>query len=640
MERPVTLILGDINLSYEVIARKWRPKDFSQLVGQTHVSQTLLNALKNERLHHALLFTGPRGTGKTSSARILAKALRCPEAKNFVPCDKCNECKDISQGRSVSVMEIDGASNNGVESIRELRESVNYMPSFGKYKVYIIDEVHMLSTSAFNALLKTLEEPPDHVIFIMATTEVQKIPNTILSRCQRFDFRRIPVKLIIKQLLMICEADEIKVSEEAIWMIARQGDGSLRDSQSLLDQVITFSGKDISLEKVVDVLGLTDRVLLTEILEALVHRDQRKILNILSKMSVSGVDSKIFVKDLLEELRNFLMVKVCGSKSDQAVDLPQSEIEHLKNLSESLSEEDIHLLFDMTLKGAGDIARSENAQVVLEMLLLRMSQAPRIENLMALGTGQFSQSGGAGNSGYKKPETKQPAMTSQKQSFQSKAPESNGLQKGNRSQGHSLKNINFENKKSFVKKPVNSIENRDSQSSVNKFVKPNEPLRVEIPKAAAVDQTSAKEAPMPDASAPVEERWHALVEKIKNINGLIGAQLENTFVQSIENHKIHIIVPGKVKFLFKRIGDEDFQKKLLNYVTTFWGPGYSLEIQMGHEKPVDSLTPKQSLEVKAKEKAQEERESVENHPMVKQAQEYFKTEIQSIKDIKETPNEG
>lgn len=377
-------------MSYQVIARKWRPKNFDQLVGQSHISTTLQNALKNGRLPHALLFTGPRGTGKTSSARILAKSLRCPNAVNFVPCNQCQICEDVSQGRSIDVIEIDGASNNGVDAIRELRDTVGYMPSSGKYKVYIIDEVHMLSTSAFNALLKTLEEPPEHVVFIMATTEVHKIPQTILSRCQRFDFRRISTRQITEQLKMICEADGVQAEEEALWVIARQGDGSMRDSQSLLDQVITFANGPLKRATVVEILGLTDHALLYATLSALAQREPTQILPILSKVALAGYEPSLFAQDLMENLRHLLFVKIGQDQAVRMVELPDSELRTLQEIAATLTEEEIHFLFDMAVKGAGDIMRSSEPRIVLEMVLLRMAAAPRLQDLASLLNGAAS----------------------------------------------------------------------------------------------------------------------------------------------------------------------------------------------------------------------------------------------------------
>ena len=367
-------------MSYQVIARKWRPKHFEQLVGQSHVSQTLLNAIKNDRLHHALLFTGPRGTGKTSSARILAMALRCPDD----PTGQSQEAQDIAAGRSVDVIEIDGASNNGVDAIRDLRETVGYMPSSGQHKIYIIDEVHMLSTAAFNALLKTLEEPPDHVVFVMATTEVQKIPNTILSRCQRFDFRRIPVRMITDHLETICKEDGVEATRDALWTIAKEGDGSMRDSQSLLDQVITFSDGDITLEKTSEILGLTNRALLNEAFEAIVKRDTDTTFDIVRRLFESGADSKTFARDFLEQIRNGLFIKTAPSIENETLDISDGESDQLKNLTSQVSEEDLHMLFDMMLKGLNDLSYSADARIVLEMLLLRMAAAPRITPLKHL----------------------------------------------------------------------------------------------------------------------------------------------------------------------------------------------------------------------------------------------------------------
>lgn len=371
-------------MSYQVIARRWRSQSFSELIGQNHVTQTLTNALKNNRLPHALLFTGPRGTGKTSSARILAKSLRCPNAVDFVPCNECTSCKEIAIGNSPDVRELDAASNNGVDDIRELLSGVMHMPSVGRYKIYIVDEVHMLSAAAFNALLKTLEEPPAHVIFILATTEVQKIPQTILSRCQRFDFRRIPTRLITEHLKHICTTDGIDFEEEALWLIARQGDGSMRDSQSLLDQVISFTNGRLSKAFVTDVLGLSDRTLLFESLKAIVHRDAQGVLTALENIARSGFEPKNLAQDLLETIRNMLVIKISGSNMTEILELPDSELKALAELSASVSQEDLHLLFDMALKGAADINRAQDPRLVLEMFFLRMASAPEIVDLKAI----------------------------------------------------------------------------------------------------------------------------------------------------------------------------------------------------------------------------------------------------------------
>jgi DNA polymerase-3 subunit gamma/tau len=371
-------------MSYEAIARKWRPQSFKDLVGQDHISQTLLNALRNQRLHHALLFTGPRGTGKTSTARILAKSLRCPNAVDFVPCHVCTSCLEVAQSRSIDVVEIDGASNNGVDAIRDLRDSVSYRPASGQYKVYIIDEVHMLSTSAFNALLKTLEEPPSHVIFMMATTEVHKIPATILSRVQRFDFRRIPVRQIVQRLKEICEKDQKPSDEQALWLIARQGDGSMRDSQSLLDQVITFANGPLTSENVTSILGLTDRALLYKTLNALIDRQPQNIIALLSDLQKTGIEATLFSRELLEMLRHLMMVKVSAADVGLLVDLPETELNALAEMSARTSEEELQILFDMALKAAADIQKSQDALLVLEMTLLRMATAPNLVSLKTL----------------------------------------------------------------------------------------------------------------------------------------------------------------------------------------------------------------------------------------------------------------
>lgn len=377
-------------LSYQVLARKYRSQTFDQMIGQNHISQTIMNALRNDRLPHALLFTGIRGTGKTSSARILAKSIRCTNATHFVPCNTCTNCLEITAGRSMDVIEIDGASNNGVDAIRDLRDNVMFSPSSGKYKIFIIDEVHMLSTSAFNALLKTLEEPPAHVIFIMATTEIQKIPQTILSRCQRFDFRRIPIKQLADHLKFICHQEKIQVSDKALWLIARQGEGSARDSISLLDQVINFSsglqGETITDSTVSEILGLTARSLVFEAFQALIQRDDKTMLGLLKKLSTTSVNGTLFLDDLLRLFRHSILLK-STSNTDTAniqIDLPADEIELLQNLIQPLSLPNLHMLFDMGLKSLTDISRSHDPVLVLEISLLRMAQAPQMKDLESL----------------------------------------------------------------------------------------------------------------------------------------------------------------------------------------------------------------------------------------------------------------
>lgn len=376
-------------MSYQVLARKYRPQSFDQMIGQSHISQTLTNALKNNRVPHAMLFTGLRGTGKTSSARILAKTLRCENPVNFTPCHVCASCLEIAKGSAFDVIEIDGASNNGVDAIRDLRDNVMFMPTSGRYKIFIIDEVHMLSTNAFNALLKTLEEPPAHVIFMMATTEVQKIPQTILSRCQRFDLRRIPLKQITAHLKKICELEKISADEKALWLIAKQGDGSARDSLSLLDQVINFSAGQLTEKTVSEVLGLTDRGLIYDVFAQLIQRNPKEVIQSLEKAHIMGTNPALFFEELIQLIRHTILLKT-APENDTLIDLPLEEIQTLKQYSTTQSDSDLHLLFDMALKSLSDLLRASDPFMVFEVCLIRMSQAPRITDIQSLMTGVAS----------------------------------------------------------------------------------------------------------------------------------------------------------------------------------------------------------------------------------------------------------
>ena len=361
-------------MSYLVLARKYRPQSFSDVVAQEHITQTLANAIVAGRVAHAILFTGPRGTGKTTVARILAKALNCQEGPAREPCNRCRSCEEITAGHCVDVFEIDGASNNSVDQVRELRENVKYMPAHSRYKIYIIDEVHMLSTPAFNALLKTLEEPPPHVLFMFATTEAHKIPITILSRCQRFDFRRIRLESVAHYLATICGQEAVAISSESLDLIAREAGGSIRDSLSLLDQVMASGAKAIPHDRVVDTLGVIDRQQIHELAEALLSGDATRFIGALDEMFDRGHDVKKLFSDLLEYVRN-LMVLHTSREAHKLVDLPASEIDLMQRQAQRFPQTSLHQILEILFREEPAVRLSPQPKLALEMAFFRVLQA-------------------------------------------------------------------------------------------------------------------------------------------------------------------------------------------------------------------------------------------------------------------------
>ena len=358
--------------SYLVLARKWRPQLFEEVIGQRHITQTLQNAISQKRVAHAFLFTGARGVGKTSSARILAKALTCEKGLRINPCNQCTNCQEVTRGTSMDVIEIDGASNRGIDEIRELRENVRYTPAKSRYKIYIIDEVHMLTKEAFNALLKTLEEPPPHIIFIFATTEPHKIPATILSRCQRYDFKRIPFKEVIGSLKRIVEEEEIQISQRGLLSIAQESEGSLRDAQSLLDQAIAYAGKNIRDEDIAEVLGLIDRKMLSDTIEAIADRDVERCMEVIEHVYHFGYDLQHFCRELLQYLRNLILIKV-SQHPEGLMELPEEELMLLKKQAEKFKFDQLNHLFTLLLKGEQETAQSTFPRTMLEVTLIRMA---------------------------------------------------------------------------------------------------------------------------------------------------------------------------------------------------------------------------------------------------------------------------
>ncbi|TLM65322.1 MAG: DNA polymerase III subunit gamma/tau, partial [Deltaproteobacteria bacterium] len=370
-------------MAYLVLARKWRPQTFADLIGQEHVGQTLANAIRLGRIHHAFLFTGARGVGKTSAARILAKALNCEQGLSDHPCGTCTSCLEITAGQGLDVVEIDGASNTGVDDVRELRENIRYLPSRSRYKIFIIDEVHMLSTSAFNALLKTLEEPPAHAKFIFATTEPHKIPVTILSRCQRFDFRKIPLQRVAGKLREIADAEGLTVSDRSLALIARHGEGSMRDALSTLDQVIAFCGEQVVEDDVQALLGMVDRRLLLDAVEAIVRRDPRRALDAARRFDQLGVALRQVAQELVETFRALVICKVVPEPRE-LLDLVSDELQELQALAADAALDELHRIVTLLLKLQTELAGSPYPLLSLEMAMVRLASLPPMDDLARL----------------------------------------------------------------------------------------------------------------------------------------------------------------------------------------------------------------------------------------------------------------
>lgn len=361
----------DSQKEFVVTALKWRPQKFSDIIGQEHISITLKNAIKNNRLHHAYLFSGPRGIGKTTTARILARAINCLSPNESEPCNVCQNCKNILDGRSLDVIEIDGASNNSVDDVRNLRENAKYPPSQAKYKIYIIDEVHMLSNSAFNALLKTLEEPPPHLLFIFATTEIHKVPATILSRCQRFDFRRIEINSIVDQLRKIALNDKINIDDESLYTIAKKSDGSMRDAQSLYDQVVAFCGNNINYALLSDSLNLIDPDFYFTISSSAKEKDIKKMLEISREVNRRGYNLQDCLNGLLEHYRNILSIKVTGNTS--LIDASETFHNKYKIEAEKYKKEDLLRILQHLTTNEQSLRYASQPKLRFEITLIQLA---------------------------------------------------------------------------------------------------------------------------------------------------------------------------------------------------------------------------------------------------------------------------
>jgi len=381
-------------MSYLVLARKWRPQTFEEVVGQQSVIRTLQNAIDRSRIPHGIIFSGVRGVGKTTLARLVAKALNCQEGPTKTPCNKCEHCTEITAGNAIDINEIDGASNRGIQEIRELKENIRFFPTKSRYKIIIIDEVHMLTTEAFNALLKTLEEPPEHVFFMFATTELHKVPITILSRCQRYELQKVSSRELFTFFRKIAREEKVTISDWSLNIIVREAGGSVRDGLSLLDQIFSFGGTEITDEDVIQVLGLVDSQVISSMAAAILNSDLATCLNILAETSSYGVDLKRLANDLLYHFRALLICRI-SKEPEKLLDVPDLEFAEMRKIAGQHTVETLQLYFNMLLKGAETMQYSSHPRLALEMALISAAEAGNVMPVAELlGKIESMQSGG------------------------------------------------------------------------------------------------------------------------------------------------------------------------------------------------------------------------------------------------------
>ncbi len=583
-----------------MLARKWRPGQFSDIVGQSHIVRTLMNAIRAQRIHQAYLFTGSRGIGKTSIARIYAKVIRCEQTQMITDargewlksCDQCASCKEIAAGTSIDVIEIDGASNNGVEAVREIRENAKYLPATGSRKIYIIDEVHMLTTAAFNALLKTLEEPPAHVIFIFATTEPHKIPATILSRCQRFDYRRVTLAQIQQRLAEVTQAEGVAAEPAALALIARAAEGSMRDSLSLLDQVIAFSGNQISASSVRDSIGLVEGQTLLGILDGIFKRKPLDALSLVDQAYTRGHDLRVLTRSLIEFLHAAILAKV-GAENSGSLELSSEEWSELVSIASHRELEEIEMIFQVMHHGLEWIARSPQPKIVLDVLVVKCATA---ETLM------FADS-----------PTSAPPQTGSPPAPPSAKPEARP----------ETRNITR-----LATSSPSTVTSTGASTGTASITAPLAAAPVApAPKTPVVAASPA--APMSGPANGVIS-WEGFIETVRKPRPLLASILEHgscVALPSASNEQmLQIAYQPKDSYFRDQLQSRVYNEQLLALTKEFFGK--TTRVQLEVREAGESLAEKKRRELEEKQKSA--RENARNHPTILEAKALFGGELGPI----------
>ncbi len=639
-------------MSYLVLARKYRPQTFEDLVGQDHVARTLANAIATGRVAHAFLFTGVRGVGKTTSARLLAKCLNCvgPDGSlkgpTSAPCNACAPCREITAGQDLDVQEIDGASYNGVDEVRRLQEGMSFRPARDRFKVYIVDEVHMLSTAAWNAFLKTLEEPPPHVKFIFATTEVHKVPITILSRCQRYDFKLIPTQAIARRLDQVLEQESIQADAIAVQVLAREAAGSMRDAMSLLDQVIAFSGPKISGEDVTRVLGVADRKILHELAAALVGGDAAACLGVVERLAQQGFDLPHVARDVLGHLRNLVVAKVAGAPGrgidDQAsgpslrdlLDLADEEIREVLELTSRAEVDDLSRLFQGFSKAFDEIVRSGQPRTALEMALVRLARRPpllALDELLAR-VGELERrlggapppapgprGGGGGGGGGGRPTQAVSSPSSPPSPIH--APATGGA----RTHG-SLALVESPPQPQPQPQPVQAV------VAPARPAQPPPPAPAPAPSPAAAP-AAAPRSPAPAAAPPSPnlEAWYAILATLRASKAAFASFLEYALPLEITPARVTVGFGPDAAFQAARVSEPEALEAFTRAVRAHFGAPTQVVLEVAAKaapgvRTVASIEAEKRLAEIARAKA-----AVEAHPLVQEAIRVFGAQLRDVR---------